>query len=79
MGQKSFATFYCHVNVSLGNQEISFKILVKKGKPQKEETTYSTTKSQKKRQGLQQEKELHQIHTKRLRPGREARGPSRAG
>ena len=33
MGQKSFTTFYCHVNLSLGNQEISFKILVKKGKP----------------------------------------------
>lgn len=32
---RSFATFYCHVNVSLGNQEISFKILLKKESPRK--------------------------------------------
>ena len=40
MGQRSFATFYCHVNVSLGNQEISFKILLKKKRKALERRNY---------------------------------------
>lgn len=50
----------------------------KEGKLQKKETNYSKdSKISGKKPGLEQE--LCQIHTKRLRPGREARGPSRAG
>lgn len=51
----------------------------KEGRPQKEKIIYSKYyKNSEEKLGLEQE-ELCQIHTKRLRPGREARGPSRAG
>lgn len=51
----------------------------KEGKLQKKEIIYfKDSKISGKKLGLEQE-ELCQIHTKRFRPGREARGPSRAG